>query len=305
MRIFVAGRVGQVACALLRALEPEGHTVVALEPPELDLTDRASIAAALSAARPDLVVNAAAYTAVDKAEDDTALAYAVNRDGAGWLAEEAARLGAPFVHFSTDYVFDGAGGAPYAEDAPTSPLGVYGRSKREGEEAVLAANPRSVILRTAWVCSADGNNFVKTMLRLAATRDELGVVADQHGAPTFAADLAEAVRAMAPHLVQAPAGDARFGLFHLTGTPHTSWHGFAEAIFAGAAARGHKVPRLKAIGTADYPTRAQRPADGRLDCRRIAAVHGIQAADWRRSLDAVLDTLIGKPNTGTTPQETK
>lgn len=305
MRILIAGREGQVAQALLRAFAPDGHEVTALEPPALDLTSRDSIAAAIAAARPELVVNAAAYTAVDKAEDDAALAFAVNRDGAAWLAEAAAGVGAPFVHFSTDYVFDGTGGAPYAEDAPTSPLGVYGRSKREGEEAVLAANPRSVILRTAWVCSADGNNFVKTMLRLAATRDEVGVVADQRGAPTFAADLAEAVRAMAPHLLQAPAGDPRFGLFHLTGAPHTSWHGFAEAIFAGAAARGHKVPRLKAIGTADYPTRARRPADGRLDCRRIAAVHGIQAADWRRSLDAVLDTLIGPPNTGATPQETK
>ena len=293
MRILIAGRIGQVACALLRALEPEGHEITALEPPELDLTDRASLAAAVAAARPELVINAAAYTAVDKAEDDVALAFAVNRDGAGWLAAEAAAVGAPFVHFSTDYVFTGQGGAPYRETDPTGPQGVYGQSKLEGEQAVLAANPRSVILRTAWVCSADGNNFVKTMLRLAATRDEVGVVADQHGAPTFAADLAEAVRVMAPALVAAPAGDPRFGLFHLTGAPHTTWHGFAAAIFEGAAARGHKVPALKPIATSDYPTRAMRPADGRLDCSHLQAVHGIPAGDWRQRLDETLDTLIG------------
>jgi dTDP-4-dehydrorhamnose reductase len=150
-----------------------------------------------------------------------------------------------------------------------------------------------VVLRTAWVCSPDGNNFVKTMLRLASTRDEVGVVADQRGAPTFAADLAEAVRAMAPALLAAPAGDERFGVFHLTGAPHASWHDFAAAIFAGAAARGHKVPVLKAIATSDYPTRAQRPEDGRLDCSRIGRVHGIVAPDWRRSLDNTLNRLIG------------
>ncbi|MCQ4161237.1 dTDP-4-dehydrorhamnose reductase [Roseomonas sp. GC11] len=305
MKVLVAGRLGQVAQALLRALPPDGHEVVALEPPELDLTSRESIAAAVAAAKPDLVVNAAAYTAVDKAESDAALAYAVNRDGAGWLAAEAAAIGVPFVHFSTDYVFPGEQGAPYRETDPTSPLGVYGASKLEGEQAVLAANPRSVILRTAWVCSPDGHNFVRTMLRLAATRDEVGVVADQHGAPTFAADLAAAVRAMAPALVAAPAGDARFGVFHLTGMPHTTWHGFAEAIFAGAAARGHKVPRLKAIATADYPTPARRPADGRLDCAKLAAVHGFAAPDWRLALSDTLDTLIGPTLTAAAPQETK
>jgi dTDP-4-dehydrorhamnose reductase len=295
MRILIAGRIGQVACALLRALEPEGHEITALEPPELDLTSRDSLAAAVAASRPELVINAAAYTAVDRAEDDVALAFAVNRDGAAWLAAEAAALGAPFVHFSTDYVFSGLGGAPYRETDAPGPQGVYGLSKLQGERAVMAANPRSVILRTAWVCSADGNNFVKTMLRLAATRDEVGVVADQHGAPTFAADLAGAVRAMAPALVAAPAGDPRFGLFHLTGLPHATWHGFAEAIFAGAAARGHKVPKLKAITTADYPTRAMRPADGRLDCSHLQAVHGIPAGDWRARLDETLTTLIGPP----------
>ncbi|MGG5809981.1 dTDP-4-dehydrorhamnose reductase [Falsiroseomonas sp. CW058] len=293
MRILVAGREGQVARALVARLAPDGHEVTALEPPELDLTRREGIAAAVRAARPALVVNAAAYTAVDRAEDDAALAHAVNRDGAGWLAAEAAAIGAPFVHFSTDYVFDGRKGAPYVETDAPSPLGVYGASKEAGERAVLAANPRSAVLRTAWVCSADGANFVKTMLRLGAERDELRVVADQHGAPTFAADLAEAVARMMPRLLSAPAGDEAFGLFHLSGAPHTTWHDFAAAILDGAAARGRPRPRLVPIATADYPTRAARPADGRLDCTRIGRVHGIAPADWRDSLARCLDALVG------------
>jgi dTDP-4-dehydrorhamnose reductase len=293
MRVLIAGREGQVARALLARLAPEGHEITALEPPDLDLTSRDSIAEAMRAARPDLVVNAAAYTAVDKAEDQEALAFAVNRDGAGWLAEAAAAAGAPFVHFSTDYVFDGLKGSPYVETDRTNPLGVYGRSKEEGERAVMAANPRSVVLRTAWVCSPDGANFVKTMLRLGAEREELRVVADQHGAPTFAADLADAVARMAPRLLAARAGDEAFGLFHLSGAPHTTWHGFTEAILDGAAARGRPRPRLTPIATADYPTRATRPADGRLDCTKIGRVHGIGPADWRLSLSRTLDALVG------------
>jgi dTDP-4-dehydrorhamnose reductase len=293
MRVLVAGREGQVARALLARLLPEGHEVTALEPPELDLTSRESIAGAMRAARPDLVVNAAAYTAVDRAEDQAELAFAVNRDGAAWLAAAAAEAGAPFVHFSTDYVFDGLKGSPYVETDRTNPLGVYGRSKEEGERAVLAANPRSVVLRTAWVCSPDGANFVKTMLRLAAERDELRVVADQHGAPTFAADLAEAVARMAPRLLASAPGDEAYGLFHLSGAPHTTWHGFTDAILDGAAARGRKRPKLTPITTADYPTRAARPADGRLDCTRIGRVHGITPADWRTSLSHTLDALVG------------
>lgn len=293
MRVLIAGREGQVARALVARWAPEGHALTALEPPELDLTSRASIATAMRAARPDLVVNAAAYTAVDKAEDQAELAHAVNRDGAGWLAEAAAEAGAPFVHFSTDYVFDGLKGSPYVETDAVNPLGVYGASKEAGERAVLAANPRSIVLRTAWVCSPDGGNFVKTMLRLAAEREELRVVADQHGAPTFAADLADAVARMAPRLLAAEAGDAAFGLFHLSGTPHTTWHGFAEAILDGAARRGRRRPKLTPITTADYPTRARRPADGRLDCAKITRIHGIAPADWRASLAGCLDALLG------------
>jgi dTDP-4-dehydrorhamnose reductase len=295
MRIFVAGRHGQLSLALARALPAAGHELFALDLPDLDLSHRDSVAAAFRALpwRPDLVVNAAAYTAVDRAEEDRDTAFAVNAHGAGWLAEAAAAQGAPFVHISTDYVFDGLKGSPYVEEDAPNPLGVYGASKLEGERAVMAANPRSVILRTAWVCSADGNNFVRTMLRLAREgREEVRVVADQYGAPTFATDLAAAVVALAPRLPAAPEGDSGFGVFHLTGQPHTSWHGFAEAIFAGIAARGEAVPRLAAITTAEYPTKARRPADGRLDCGRIRVRHGIEAADWRESLGRCLDELV-------------
>jgi dTDP-4-dehydrorhamnose reductase len=297
MRVLIAGRTGQLATELLDRLPRDGHAVVAREAPELDLTDPASIARTMEETAPHAVINAAAYTAVDKAESQRDLAFAVNATGAGLIAGAAAAQGLPFVHISTDYVFPGDGGAPYAEDAATGPTGVYGESKLAGERAVLAANPRSVILRTAWVCSPHGQNFVKTMLRVGQERETVSVVADQHGAPTFAADLADAIARMLPRLVAAPAGSGDFGVFHLTGTPHTTWHGFAAAIFEGAAARGLRVPRLSAITTADYPTPARRPADGRLDCGRIAEVHGIQPADWRLSLSSCLDRLVGPPKT--------
>jgi dTDP-4-dehydrorhamnose reductase len=288
MRVLVAGATGQVARAAAAAFAAAGHAVTALGRPALDLTDRATIGAAL-ASRPELVINAAACTAVDRAEDEPALARAVNATGAGWLAEAAAARGAALIHLSTDYVFDGTKGAPYAETDAPNPLGVYGATKLEGERLVMAAHPHAAVIRTAWVCSAEGGNFVKTMLRLAAERAELRVVADQLGAPSFCDDLAQAMLGMAPRLV---AGEG-YGLFHLTGAPHTTWHGFAEAILDGAARRGHPRPRLAAITTADYPTKARRPADGRLDCARIGAVHGIAPADWRVSLGRCLDRLLG------------
>lgn len=297
MRVLVAGRVGQIATELVARLPAHGHQVLALEPPELDITSADSIARAFADFRPEALVNAAAYTAVDRAEDDRDLAFAVNATGPGLLGEAAARAGIPVVHYSTDYVFDGAKGAPYTEDDAPNPVGVYGASKLEGERRLHAANPRSTTLRTAWVCSPHGGNFVKTMLRLAAEREELRVVADQHGAPTFADDLAEAAIALLPRLAAAPAGDAGFGVFHLTGAPHTTWHGFTQAILEGAAARGRRVPRLLPITTAEYPTKARRPADGRLDCGRAARVLGLEAADWRISLDRCLDVLVGPKET--------
>lgn len=294
MRVLVVGRQGQLATELRTKLPAAGHEILALEPPELDLTMPQTLVAALDAFRPEAVVNASAYTAVDKAEDDQAVAYAINRDGVALVGREASLRGLPVIHFSTDYVFAGDQPVPYSEDDATGPVGVYGASKLAGDLALAEANPRSVVIRTAWVCSPHGNNFVRTMLRLGRERPEVGVVADQHGAPTFADDLADAVVAMLPRVVAAPAGDEAFGTFHLTGTPFTTWHGFAQAIFAGAAARGEKTPLLKAITTADYPTRAKRPANSRLECGRIARVHGIHAADWRQSLERCLTALTGK-----------
>jgi dTDP-4-dehydrorhamnose reductase len=295
LRVLIAGREGQLAQALLPAFRAAGWDAVALGRPALDLARPApEIAATVAALRPRLVVNAAAYTAVDRAEDERAAAMAVNRDGAGALAAAATLCGAAILHVSTDYVFDGSKGAPYAETDPVAPLGAYGESKLWGERAVLATNDRAAVLRTAWVCSASGQNFVRTMLRLAREgRDTVGVVADQRGAPIFADDLAEAILRMAVNLVVADRGEADFGVFHLAGAPDTTWHGFAEAIFAEAARRGHPVPQLRAIATADYPTRARRPADSRLDCSRILAVHGVRRPDWRHGLGRALDSLIG------------
>jgi len=286
--VLIVGRSGQVATEL-RALLPDA---VALEPPDLDIASAESVAAAIAAHRPDIVVNAAAYTAVDRAESEPALAYAINADGPAFLGAATAAAGIPVLHLSTDYVFDGAKGAPYTEADATNPLGIYGASKLAGEQRLHAANPRATTLRTAWVCSAHGANFVKTMLRLAADRPVLRVVADQHGAPTFAADLARAIVALLPRLVAAPAGDPCFGVFHYAGVPHTTWHGFATAIMAGLAARGHAAPTVEAITTADYPTPTRRPADGRLDTTRAATILGLAAPDWRPALADCLDRLL-------------
>jgi dTDP-4-dehydrorhamnose reductase len=288
-RILVVGRTGQLGTALAEALPATSWPHSLMEAPELDLTDPASIAAAVAATRPELVINAAAYTAVDAAENNADLAHAINAIGPGLLAQAAASAGAAIIHISTDYVFDGSQGPWREHDAP-APLGVYGATKLAGEEAVAAANTRHAIIRTAWVCSATGHNFLKTMLRLGETRDELRVVADQQGAPTFADDLAEAIIAMAPRVV---AGEGT-GLFHLTGAPATTWHGFAEAIFAEAARHGRKAPVVHPITTAEYPTPARRPADSRLDCGRITELHGVQPADWRQSLARTVARLLAQ-----------
>ncbi len=293
-RVLIAGREGQLARALLPAFENAGWQAAALGRPALDLAAGAkAIDEAVAALQPDLVVNAAAYTAVDRAEEERDAAFAVNARGAGALAAAAARHGAAMLHVSTDYVFDGSKGAPYSEDDATCPLGAYGASKLAGELAVMAANPRSAIIRTSWVCSATGANFLRTMLRLAQERENVSVVADQRGAPSFAEDLAAAMLRVGGNLLEAAAGAPEFGVFHLAGAPDTTWHGFAAAIFEQAAARGWKRPQLHAITTDQYPTRAQRPADSRLDCSRILAVHGVRRATWEQGLARALDRLIG------------
>ena len=292
-RIAVTGREGQVCQATTRLLRGHGHEVMVLARPDADLLDAASIDRAIRGARPDLVVNAAAYTAVDRAEDEPAVAHAVNALGAEAVAAAAAAVGAPLIHFSTDYVFDGSKSTPYLETDPTGPLGIYGATKLEGERRVAAANPRHVILRTAWVCSPYGNNFVKTMLRLAANRPELTVVDDQHGSPTFAADLADAVAQLAPRLVCGNASPETWGVFHATNTGETTWCGFARAIMQCAQMRGGPSVPVRGIKTKDYPTKARRPAYSLLSARKLETVHGIVMRPWQSSLDLCLDELIG------------
>lgn len=288
MRIVVTGRDGQVASALAeRVAATTGHDLVHAARPDFDLEAPDTLAEAVAALEPDLVVNAAAYTAVDKAESEPERAMAVNAAAAGEIARGARLAGAPIVQLSTDYVFDGALDRPYREDDPVAPLGAYGRSKLAGEIAVRDANANHVILRTAWVYSPFGANFVKTMLRLAETRDEIGVVSDQHGNPTSAFDIADAILAVAGKL-----GSANSGTYHLAGTGPATWHEFAQAIFEIAGPHLPKTPRVNAITTADYPTPAPRPANSRLDTALFERTFGYRAPEWRTSLRETIERLL-------------
>jgi dTDP-4-dehydrorhamnose reductase len=290
MRIAVTGSKGQVATSLIERAG-DNIEIVALGRPAFDLTDRAAVVAGLEAARPHLVVNAAAYTAVDKAEAEEADAMRVNGEGAGHVAEAAARIGVPLVHLSTDYVFDGALDRAYREDDPTAPTGAYGRSKLAGEKAVTERCEDSAILRTAWVYSPFGANFVRTMLRLNETRDEIGVVADQRGNPTSALDIADALIAIAAGLKD-DASPALRGVFHMTGSGEASWADLAETIVHQAAARGRRLTHVRRIATTDYPTRARRPANSRLDNEKLARVYGVRLPEWRHSVAACCDRLL-------------
>ena len=282
MRIAVTGSKGQVATSLIERAGRRAE-VVALGRPAFDLTDRSSVIAGLEAARPDVVVNAAAYTAVDKAEVEEADALQVNRDGAGHVAEAAARLGVPLLHLSTDYVFDGALDRPYREDDRTDPTGAYGRSKLAGEKAVAECCEDSVVLRTAWVYSPFGSNFVRTMLRLNEARDEVDVVSDQLGNPTSAFDIADALVAIAEKMKDDPSATLR-GVFHMTGSGEATWADLAEAVFEEAAAQGRRQTQVKHIATADYPTLARRPKNSRLDNEKLARVYGVKLPEWRQSV---------------------
>ena len=292
MRIVVTGRNGQVARSLAVRASGSQADVVALGRPELDLeSDSGTIAGSILSARPDLIVSAAAYTAVDKAESEAALAFQVNSVAAGAIASAAAELGVPLIHLSTDYVFAGSKDGPYVESDPTAPTGVYGASKLAGEEAVLRANPNSAILRTAWVYSPFGANFVKTMLRLAADRNEVAVVADQYGSPTSALDIADGILAVAENLVRN--GDPEFrGIFHMAGDGEASWADFAELIFAASADAGGPSAEVRHIGTADYPTPAKRPANSRLDCSKLARTHGVRLPEWHGSTRQIVQRLV-------------
>jgi dTDP-4-dehydrorhamnose reductase len=292
MRIVVTGREGQVARSLAERGASAGHEIVLLGRPELDLAGAPdTIVRAIEVARPDIIVSAAAYTAVDKAESERELAFAINQRGAGAVAEAAAGLDIPVVHLSTDYVFDGSKASAYVESDATGPTGVYGASKLAGEEAVASAAANSAILRTAWVYSPFGANFVKTMLRLAGDRDEIGVVADQVGNPTSALDIADGVLAVAGNLAGGDDSEQR-GIFHMTAAGEASWADFAEAIFAESAKAGGPSATVRRIATADYPTPARRPANSRLDSSLIERVHGVRLPEWRTSLQDVVSRLV-------------
>jgi dTDP-4-dehydrorhamnose reductase len=289
MRIVVTGRHGQVARSLTEAGPEFGVEIVTIGRPELDLALPATVEPLLAAAEPDVILNAAAYTAVDRAEQEPETATMINVAGAGAVAAAAAKLDVPVIHFSTDYVFDGSKATPYTEEDPVAPTSIYGTSKLAGERMIAAAMPNHVILRTAWVYAPYGKNFVRTMLALAQTRDEVRVVADQIGCPTYAPDIAVATIAIARNLLNRP-DDARLrGIFNLAGSSETSWAGFAAAIFANLKEKGMRTPILTPITTAEYPTPARRPANSRLDCAKLRRMHGIQLPSWTASLPACLD----------------
>jgi dTDP-4-dehydrorhamnose reductase len=293
MRIIVTGGpYGQVLESLLEVGAAAGHEIVPLGPPGLDLAGEAeAITRVLKAARPEAIVSAAAYTAVDRAESERELAFAINARGAGAVAEAARAMSVPLVHISTDYVFDGAKESPYVEEDVPGPTSVYGASKLAGEEAVLAAHDNAAILRTAWVYSPFSANFAKTMLRLANERDEIGVVADQQGNPTSALDIASGAIRVLENLAAADDSMLR-GVFHMTGSGEASWAEFAEAIFTASATVGGPSARVRPISTSDYPTPAKRPANSRLDSSKLARVHGVRLPDWRMSTEAVVRRLV-------------
>jgi dTDP-4-dehydrorhamnose reductase len=286
--LLILGRNGQVARELERlAVEREIPAVLAGRE-RCDLAAGADPGLLVETLRPAAVINAAAYTAVDRAESEVEAAFRLNRDVPARLAEVCAREDIPLVHYSTDYVFDGFKPSPYLEDDARAPRNVYGASKAAGEEAVLTAGARALVLRTAWVFSAFGANFLKTMLRLGAERDELRVVADQHGQPTWARDAAAAGLAGARHLQH---GAAAPGVLHAAGADETTWAGFAEAVMDGSRARGGRVAAVTQIATADYPTAAVRPANSRLSTRRIAEVLDWRATPLSQAIEACLDDL--------------
>ena len=292
MRLVVTGRDGQVAQSLVEAAKGRNDVeVVAIGRPALDLARPETVLAALEAAGPDIVVSAAAYTNVDQAEDEKDLAFAVNATGAGKVAEAAARLGVPVIHLSTDYVFDGAKDGAYVEADRTAPLGVYGASKLAGEAAVAAANPRHLILRTAWAYSPFGRNFVKTMLRLAADRDEISVVADQWGNPTSALDIADAILHAATRLRE-DRNFVAFGVYHLVGAGDTNWSGFARHILDTSRGFGGPHAKVHDIATEDYPSKVVRPANSRLSTAKFALVFGWSAPHWRRSTEEMVARLV-------------
>ncbi len=292
-RLLVVGHSGQLATALAAARLPAGFRLACCGRDQIDLARTAELRAALTRQKPDLVINAAAYTAVDKAESERDLAFAINRDGPAALAEACASMAIPLIHVSTDYVFDGRKPGAYLEYDPVNPISTYGASKAEGESAIRARLQSHLILRSSWVYSPTGHNFVRTMLRLEQERPEIRVVADQVGSPTAAEELARAVVVAATRILE---GRPDFGTFHFCGAGATSWFGFAEAIFA-LAPRPDPPPRLVAIPTAEYPTPARRPLNSVLDCQKFARAYGLKAPPWPESLARCLRQIAAREAT--------
>lgn len=282
-KFLITGAKGQVGHCLTEQLIGKAE-ILAVDRDELDITDQSAVNKIVKTFKPDMIINAAAHTAVDRAESEVELSEAINVKGPQYLAEAANEIGAVILHISTDYVFEGTGSGEYKEDDQTNPQGVYGRTKLAGEIAVQQANPRSIILRTAWVFGEHGHNFVKTMLRLAKDRDSLGVVGDQFGGPTYAGDIAKALIEIANQILAGK--ENAFGVYHFTGKPYVSWYEFAKAIFAEAELQNilEKSPLVNSIATSDYPTPAKRPANSRLDLTKIKQVFNIEPSDWQVAL---------------------
>lgn len=295
MKILLTGKNGQVGFELQRALAPLGE-VHAVDIAECNLADEQAIRQLVQRFRPDIIVNPAAYTAVDKAESEAELARAINTDAPRILGEEAVKIGALVIHFSTDYVFDGTKSTAYREDDATNPQSVYGVSKRDGEIALAEVNSRHLILRTSWVVGAHGGNFAKTMLKLAAERESLNVVADQFGAPTSAALLADITAHLLRQYQLAGAGNFPFGTYHVCAGGETNWCDYARFVVERAVQAGQpikaKPEAIKAITTAEYPTPAYRPANSRLDTTHFRQTFGLELPDWQQGLDHILQQIM-------------
>lgn len=288
LRLTVFGAAGQVGSALTRRARVGNADVAGFTSASADIRDLAAVRGAINASAPHVIVNAAAYTAVDKAEEEPALAQAINCDAAAQLAAEAKAAGVPLIHLSTDYVFDGRKTGAYVETDPVAPLSVYGRTKAHGEHAVLDAWPKSIVARTSWVFGIEGKNFVKTMLRLAQEREVVRVVNDQHGCPTFADDLADGLIAVA-HSIRQPKDDLASGIYHMTGAGETSWYAFAQAIQRLAGERWKA--RLEPIPSSDYPTPAHRPANSVLNTGKLARTFGVALPAWADGLERMMSAL--------------
>ncbi|MFA0568284.1 dTDP-4-dehydrorhamnose reductase [Vibrio gallaecicus] len=288
MRVLITGCYGQVGSCLTQQLANNVNIAVcALDREHLDITDQDAVNAAVAQFEPSIIINAAAHTAVDKAEEEIDLSYAINRDGPKYLAEAAQSVGAAILHISTDYVFEGNKEGEYVETDTTSPQGIYGESKLAGEIAVVEACEKHIILRTAWVFGENGNNFVKTMLRLGENRDSLSIVGDQFGGPTYAGDIANVLIKIASLIAQ---GDTvEYGVYHYSGLPHVSWFEFADAIFDIAVEQGFldKKPSLTSIVTDQYPTPAKRPSNSRLSTEKISQAFSVEESNWLVALEKI------------------